>query len=75
MTTVATETLPVRAAAAEAATCPSCGEPLATEGRLLRCAEHGAFFRYGPRLLVHAPSEREADEPLLPWQRLASLAG
>jgi hypothetical protein len=35
----------------QAQICPSCGVALKAEGDLLRCAAHGAFFSYGPRLL------------------------
>jgi hypothetical protein len=58
----------------EARTCPSCGAPLEREGDLLRCAEHGLFFRYGPRLLVHAPNTAAAETPLLPWQTVQERA-
>jgi hypothetical protein len=54
----------------EDAVCPACGAPLIPEERLLRCPEHGLFFRYGPRLLVQIPNEREVGEDLLPWQTL-----
>ena len=49
-------------------TCPACGEQLHHDGELLRCKQHGLFFRYGPRLLVHAPNGAVAETPLLPWQ-------
>jgi hypothetical protein len=55
-------------------TCPSCGAPLEQEGELLRCAEHGQFFRYGPRLLVHAPNGAGVETPLLPWQTMKERA-
>jgi uncharacterized Zn finger protein (UPF0148 family) len=51
--------------------CPSCGEPLvAAEGDLLRCARHGAFFRYGPRLLVRVSQPEPEAAVLMPWQTL-----
>ena len=50
--------------------CPVCGTQLHSEGELLRCNQHGQFFRYGPRLLV-AVAQRQANAaPLLPWQTL-----
>lgn len=55
-------------------TCPTCGEPLEREGELLRCAQHGLFFSYGPRLLVHVPRPDAAEQPLMPWQTLAERA-
>jgi hypothetical protein len=54
----------------ETPSCPTCGAPLSAEERLLRCPEHGLFFRYGPRLLVRIPLEREVGEDLLPWQTM-----
>jgi hypothetical protein len=51
-------------------TCPTCGARLEREGNLLRCAEHGLFFRYGPRLLVQVPHHAAAETPLLPWQTM-----
>lgn len=50
--------------------CPTCGARLTREGSLLRCAEHGAFFAYGPQLLVRAarqPESRPAAD--LPWEK------
>jgi hypothetical protein len=49
-------------------TCPTCGALLASDSDLLRCAEHGQFFRYGPRLLVQVARTEAAKAPLLPWQ-------
>jgi hypothetical protein len=60
--------------ATDVRTCPSCGAPLEQEGDMLRCAEHGLFFRYGPRLLVHAPNAAVAETPLLPWQTVQERA-
>lgn len=59
---------------AEALICPGCGAQLEPEGELLRCVEHGLFFRYGPRLLVQAPRRAVADAPLLPWQTMQERA-
>ncbi|NNJ08890.1 hypothetical protein EKD04_000960 [Chloroflexales bacterium ZM16-3] len=53
--------------------CPSCGKQLSIEGDLLRCAEHGEFFRYGPRLLVRVPS-KDAAAALMPWQTMQEKA-
>lgn len=49
--------------------CPTCGNRLAQDGELLTCPEHGAFFAYGPHLLVRAPSKnvRTQDAPM-PWE-------
>lgn len=50
--------------------CPSCGEELAAEGDLLRCERHGAFFSYGPRLLVRVSQQQAEAAELMPWQTL-----
>jgi hypothetical protein len=50
--------------------CPSCGAPLKAEGELLRCAAHGEFFSYGPRLLVRVPRQEPVAAALMPWQTL-----
>lgn len=50
--------------------CPTCGEYLRHEGDLLRCAQHGLFFTYGPSLLVTVPHTTVAQPPLMPWQTL-----
>jgi tRNA(Ile2) C34 agmatinyltransferase TiaS len=50
--------------------CPSCGAQLKAEGDLLRCAVHGEFFRYGPRLLVRVPRQDAGTAALMPWQTL-----
>jgi hypothetical protein len=49
--------------------CPDCGGKLVSERDLLLCKEHGAFFAYGPQLLVRVaqPSGKAADS-LLPWE-------
>ena len=52
-------------------TCPTCGEPLQRNGELLSCKQHGLFFRYGPRLLVHVARAASTQAPLMPWQTLA----
>lgn len=51
-------------------TCPACGEQLHRDGDLLRCKQHGLFFRYGPRLLVHVARPAGVQSPLMPWQTL-----
>jgi len=53
----------------EILTCPDCGSKLSSERDLLICNEHGAFFTYGPQLLVRAP--RPATKPAeasMPWE-------
>ena len=48
--------------------CPDCGAKLSQERDLLLCKEHGAFFAYGPQLLVRAPRPAaKSAEPALPW--------
>lgn len=55
-------------------TCPDCGSKLARERDLLCCQSHGAFFAYGPQLLVRAPRENgKHHETVLPWE-LSSAA-
>ena len=57
---------------AQAATplCPDCGAKLSQERDLLLCQEHGAFFAYGPQLLVRAPRPAtKSPEPSLPWEQ------
>lgn len=51
-------------------TCPTCSAALKREGDLLRCEQHGLFFRYGPRLLVHVAHGEEHEAALMPWQTL-----
>jgi len=49
--------------------CPDCGGKLSPERDLLICNEHGAFFTYGPQLLVRAPrSASKPSEPSMPWE-------
>ena len=49
--------------------CPDCGSKLVKERDLLRCQSHGAFFAYGPQLLVRAPRENgKHSEVALPWE-------
>jgi hypothetical protein len=49
--------------------CPDCGSKLVQERDLLRCQNHGAFFAYGPQLLVRAPRENgKHSEVELPWE-------
>jgi hypothetical protein len=50
--------------------CPDCGTKLSPERDLLYCKEHGAFFVYGPQLLVRAArSATKPSEASLPWER------
>jgi hypothetical protein len=50
-------------------TCPNCGNKLARDHDLLRCENHGAFFTYGPQLLVRAPrTNAKRSDTLLPWE-------
>ena len=53
----------------EVLVCPDCGGKLSLERELLICNEHGAFFIYGPQLLVRAsrPVGKPA-EPPMPWE-------
>ncbi|KAB8140827.1 hypothetical protein F8S13_21485 [Chloroflexia bacterium SDU3-3] len=49
--------------------CPTCACKLHAEGELLVCAKHGAFFAYGPHLLVRAPSKApRVQEASMPWE-------
>ena len=52
--------------------CPECNQGLRTEGQELRCAEHGAFFAYGPQLLVRCPAPEQPASTLMPWEKLAN---
>lgn len=54
--------------------CPNCGKQLQRDGELLRCVQHGLFFRYGPRLLVQVPHRDATQVPLMPWQTLNERA-
>jgi hypothetical protein len=59
----------------ETGCCPVCGRSLQHEGDLERCDEHGLFFYYGPRLLVHVSTQSdEQQKALLPWQTVRELA-
>jgi hypothetical protein len=50
-------------------TCPDCGNKLSKDRDVLRCETHGAFFAYGPQLLVRVPHENvKARETLMPWE-------
>jgi hypothetical protein len=51
--------------------CPECGAKLATERDLYVCKDHGAFFAYGPQLLVRAPrpSLKQPADSVLPWEK------
>lgn len=50
-------------------TCPDCGGKLSAERDLLICKDHGAFFVYGPQLLVRAPRPAaKSPDALLPWE-------
>lgn len=55
--------------------CPMCGTLLVRDGDLLTCSQHGAFFAYGPQLVVRAPAQhvRLQNAPL-PWEMLAAKA-
>ena len=55
----------------EGETCPECGAKLAIERDLYVCKEHGAFFAYGPQLLVRAPrsSAKQPPDFVLPWEK------
>jgi len=53
----------------EVLVCPDCGGKLSPERDLLICNEHGAFFTYGPQLLVRAPHPTtKSAEPSMPWE-------
>ncbi|WP_298816650.1 hypothetical protein [Chloroflexus sp.] len=54
--------------------CPRCGQALTPEDTYLRCVTHGLFFRYGPRLLVAAPTAEDHSAHLMPWQTLTEEA-
>jgi hypothetical protein len=54
-------------------TCPGCGGKLARQRDLLYCENHGAFFAYGPQLLVRALRENGKHyETLMPWESQAN---
>ncbi len=49
--------------------CPDCSGKLSSERDLLICNQHGAFFLYGPQLLVRAPRPAtKSVEPSMPWE-------
>jgi uncharacterized Zn finger protein (UPF0148 family) len=49
--------------------CPRCGAALARDNGVLRCEAHGAFFTYGPQLLVRVPhSNGKLSDTALPWE-------
>jgi hypothetical protein len=50
-------------------TCPTCKAALRCDEGVLRCEVHGAFFAYGPQLLVRLPraNGKAADAPM-PWE-------
>lgn len=53
----------------ETRACPECGQKLTHERDMFLCREHGAFFAYGPQLLVRAPGTVvRASEIALPWE-------
>lgn len=50
--------------------CPRCGGKLVGDNNKLFCKEHGAFFLYGPHLLVRAPQHtaaRAGSDLPMPW--------
>ena len=54
-------------------TCPGCGGKLARQRDLLYCENHGAFFAYGPQLLVRVLRENGKHyETLMPWESQAN---
>jgi uncharacterized Zn finger protein (UPF0148 family) len=55
-------------------TCPNCGRELKQERGELRCTEHGAFFAYGPSLLVRAPREERTAKIVMPWEKASTSA-
>jgi hypothetical protein len=62
-----------READTRAYTCPDCGSKLVNERDLLHCKTHGAFFAYGPQLLVRMASENgKRHHTLMPWENTAS---
>jgi hypothetical protein len=53
----------------EVLVCPDCSGKLLPERELLICHQHGAFFLYGPQLLVRAPQPTTKPvEPSMPWE-------
>ena len=48
--------------------CPECGMRLVQDGDVLVCANHGAFFAYGPHLLVRAAqAQPQPPRVPMPW--------
>ena len=61
---------------ARAYTCPNCGAKLAKDRDVLRCENHGAFFAYGPQLLVRVRHENgKQHAALMPWETQSLLNG
>jgi hypothetical protein len=60
----------------EVPVCPDCGKKLFADRDLLLCKEHGAFFAYGPQLLMRVaqPVAKNADASL-PWEPSQTRAG
>ena len=54
--------------------CPTCRLPLQRRDDLWHCPQHGDFFSYGPRRLMHVAAEPGEAAPLLPWQTVAEVA-
>ena len=60
----------------EVLVCPDCGAQLSLDRNLLICNEHGAFFAYGPQLLVRAPRPASKPaEPSMPWESARARLG
>jgi hypothetical protein len=59
----------------EVLVCPDCEAKLVRDQELLICHQHGAFFLYGPQLLVRAPRPAaKPQEPSMPWENTRTLA-
>lgn len=53
----------------ESLTCPECGAKLSQDRDVYLCKDHGAFFQYGPQLLVRAAgSAAKPADALMPWE-------
>jgi uncharacterized Zn finger protein (UPF0148 family) len=54
----------------ETPNCPNCGTELLEDQGELRCDEHGAFFAYGPNLLVRSAATEQDNHPnvQMPWE-------
>jgi uncharacterized Zn finger protein (UPF0148 family) len=49
--------------------CPACAAALTRDNGTLRCEQHGAFFAYGPHLLVRVPRVNgKLSETPMPWE-------